>query len=181
MKKVCLIGLMLSLFTSSQAGTIDWASADLGAGYTAGWVIALYEDVDKDGWNAASISSAGLTDSDDAFLSITTALGIGKAGTSWLDSFAAPSGDLTFNDRIYSVLFNASSIAAATQYQVTTMTSQGNSWYELPSTDIDAGYTTTTMSGWQAVPEPATFLLFGMGGFGAWLIRRKNRITKEEV
>lgn len=30
-------------------------------------------------------------------------------------------------------------------------------------------------STWQAVPEPATFMLFGMGGFGAWLIRRKNR------
>lgn len=31
---------------------------------------------------------------------------------------------------------------------------------------------------WQAIPEPATFMLFGLGGMGAWLIRRKNRMSK---
>ena len=32
-----------------------------------------------------------------------------------------------------------------------------------------------------AVPEPATFLLFGLGGMGAWLIRRKKAKSEEEM
>jgi len=30
------------------------------------------------------------------------------------------------------------------------------------------------------IPEPATFLLMAMGGVGAWLLRRKNRLMSEE-
>lgn len=41
---------------------------------------------------------------------------------------------------------------------------------------IDSGATTA-----QVVPEPATFLLFGMGGMGAWLIRRNRLKSKEEA
>lgn len=33
----------------------------------------------------------------------------------------------------------------------------------------------------QVVPEPATFLLFGIGGMGAWLIRRNKQQVKEEA
>lgn len=33
----------------------------------------------------------------------------------------------------------------------------------------------------QVVPEPATFLLFGMGAFGAWLVRRNKLKAKEEA
>jgi hypothetical protein len=33
----------------------------------------------------------------------------------------------------------------------------------------------------QVVPEPATFLLFGMGGIGAWLIRRNRMKSQEEA
>jgi hypothetical protein len=35
---------------------------------------------------------------------------------------------------------------------------------------IDFGSTTA-----QVVPEPATFLMFALGGIGAWVLRRKNR------
>ena len=34
---------------------------------------------------------------------------------------------------------------------------------------------------WQAVPEPATALLFGIGGLGAWMIRRNKRKAQEET
>jgi hypothetical protein len=177
MKKV-LIGLaVLAISMSSFAGNITWACADLGIGYTAGWKIALYEDVDKDGFDATIINSDGTTDSDDVFLSITTSLVVGKAGSYWGDAFAAPSGSMTFNDRLYSVVFNAAAIADATQYQVTTMTTQGNSWYQLPSTDIDNTYTTTSVSSWQAVPEPATAMLLALGGGLAWLVRLKQRLS----
>jgi hypothetical protein len=33
----------------------------------------------------------------------------------------------------------------------------------------------------QVVPEPATFLLFGMGAMGAWLVRRNKLKSKEEA
>lgn len=33
-------------------------------------------------------------------------------------------------------------------------------------------------SSWQAVPEPATFLLFGIGGVGAWLVRHNRKKTQ---
>ena len=36
-------------------------------------------------------------------------------------------------------------------------------------------------STWQAIPEPATFMLFGIGGIGAWLIRRNKLQVKEEA
>lgn len=32
-----------------------------------------------------------------------------------------------------------------------------------------------------AVPEPTTFFLFAMGGMGAWVIRRKNRLMTEKT
>jgi formylglycine-generating enzyme len=32
-----------------------------------------------------------------------------------------------------------------------------------------------------AIPEPATALLFGIGGFGAWLVRRNKLKSKEEM
>lgn len=41
---------------------------------------------------------------------------------------------------------------------------------------IDSG---TTVA--QVVPEPATFLLFGIGGIGAWLVRRNKLKSKEDA
>ncbi len=178
--KWIIMVVLAGLAFNSMAGTITWASLDLGSGYTAGWLVALYEDVSKDGWDASMINVAnGATDSDDAYIGVTSSLVVGKAGTIWGDIFSAPSGSLITNDRVYSVLFNAPTMAAATQYKVSTMTSQGNSWFQLPAADGDDTYQVNTMGSFQAVPEPATFLLFGMGGFGAWLIRRKQRVKAE--
>ncbi|MBI9020317.1 MAG: PEP-CTERM sorting domain-containing protein [Verrucomicrobia bacterium] len=36
-------------------------------------------------------------------------------------------------------------------------------------------------SSWQAVPEPATALLFGIGGMGAFVLRRNKLKAKEEA
>lgn len=42
-------------------------------------------------------------------------------------------------------------------------------------TDVTFNMTGST---WQAVPEPATALLFAIGGFGAWLVRRNKLSSK---
>lgn len=47
-------------------------------------------------------------------------------------------------------------------------------------TDLDVAFDFSGAT-WQAVPEPATFLLFGIGGFGAWLLRRNKLKAKEEA
>lgn len=180
-EKWIILMVLAGLAFNSMAATIAWGSDDLGAGYTSGWLVALYEDVSQNGWSSTTINVAnGSTGTDDAYLGITSVLSAGKAGTAWGSSFSAPGGSLTFNDRLYSVVFDASTLAAATHYKVTTMTDGiyaggGNAWYQLPATDSDGTYKTTTVSSnWQAVPEPATFMLFGIGGIGAWLIRRKK-------
>lgn len=184
--KWIVMAVLIGAASCAKAGTITWVSSDLGAGYTSGWLVALYEDVSKDGWDSTSINiSNGSTGGDDTYLGITTSLTSGKGGLAyWGGTFSAPAGSLAFNDRVYSVLFNAPTMAAATQYKVTTMTDGiftggGNAWFQLPAADADGTYKTTTMSSFQAVPEPATFLLFGIGGMGAFLLRRKQQRVED--
>jgi len=176
-KWIVLLAVFSGLTLNAMAGTIAWGSDDLGVGYTDGWLVALYEDVSKDGWDASMINVAnGSTDSDDTYLGVTSALVIGKSGTAWGDLFSAPAGSLTTNDRVYSVLFDAPTMAAATHYKISTMTTQGNSWFQLPAADGDDAYQVTTMGSWQAVPEPTTHMLFIIGGMGAWIVRRKQLV-----
>jgi hypothetical protein len=44
-----------------------------------------------------------------------------------------------------------------------------------PPSEVSFNFSGST---WQAVPEPATALLFAIGGFGAWLIRRNKLSSK---
>jgi hypothetical protein len=179
------VAVVMSIMMSSMgmAATITWGSADISGSagaftYQTGWVVALYEDVDKDGWSSSLINSDGTTTSDDLWLGTTTTLiAGGKSGTYWLDTFSAPSGALALSDRVYSVVFNASAIGDATHYQVTTLSGQGNSWFELPGTEIDDTYTTQTVGDWQVVPEPGTMVLFGLGLMAIAAKTRKRKVA----
>jgi len=189
MKKIKLLVCSLILFgqvLNGLSGTVTWGSDDLGSSYSESWLVALYKDVDKDGWSTSVISTDGSTNSDDLFLGITTTLVLNQKNSQyfWGDSFSAPGGSLVFGDYVYSVLFNSTTIAAATQYKVTTLTDGiysggGNAWFQLPGSDTDATYKTTAMSDWQVIPEPATALLFVLGSMGAWLARRNNKMRAE--
>jgi len=47
-----------------------------------------------------------------------------------------------------------------------------------PTADQEiAGGLVSAGGGWQAIPEPATFVLFGIGGMGAWMVRRRKRLS----
>jgi hypothetical protein len=179
------VAVVISMMMSSvgMAATIAWGSADISGSagaltYQTGWVVALYEDVDKDGWSSSLINSDGTTNSDDLWLGVTTTLDVGgKAGTAWLSNFDFTSDDLDFSDRVYSVVFNSAVIGDATHYQITSLSNQGNAWFELPDTEIDDTYTTQTVGDWQAVPEPGTMVLFGLGMMAIAAKTRKRKVA----
>jgi hypothetical protein len=93
------------------------------------------------------------------------------------------------NIPIYSVLFNTtnssffSSGGAPGTYSYLVLDDPSATAFNSGSEGIGQGinhpYNLSTIPSsntWQAIPEPTTFLLFAMGGFGAWLLRRKNMI-----
>jgi len=88
---------------------------------------------------------------------------------------------LTEGLEVFYRIYNSSSVPSAPYWQIdsATATLQDLSSGFLPG----ANNVTLSFSGqtWQAVPEPATFLLFGIGGVGAWLVRRNKLKAKEEV
>ncbi|RKY10872.1 MAG: hypothetical protein DRP52_06725 [Planctomycetota bacterium] len=193
MKAKCLITILVlgSVSFSSMAGNITWGSRDLTAfGMENGWVVALYKDTNQDGWGATAINFAdGSTDSDDVFLEKTTTLQSGKTGISWGDNFSFPGVGISTNDYLISVIFNNSIMNDATAYWFTDtaeasgtgdqeiITIGGIDLFKLPSNTLaDATYFTTTI-----VPEPATALLFSIGGMGAWMLRRKNQRARMEA
>ncbi len=177
MKKFCLSAIVLACVAcSSVAGTISWNyGGDLGGSYTAGWLVELIEDVDKDGIDITTMWDDHSITGDDAFITtpITTVIVNNKAGTYWGTTFSAPGSSLATSDRIYSVIYNASTFGAATQYQVV-----DSSPFTLPATDIDTDYIQSTVNGsWApivAVPEPGSIALFAIG-LVTLAVRRKRR------
>lgn len=79
-------------------------------------------------------------------------------------------------------LYNAATIGAATFYIDSGYVSLSDLDDVNPpsSGDLAVNFDFTGQS-WQAVPEPATALLFGIGGLGAFIVRRNKLRAKEEA
>jgi len=160
-----------------DAGTITWGyTADLGGSYSEGWLVELWEDVDKDNtggswYDSVSIWNDHTSGGDDIFREPNTAaLVSGKGGVYWGDSFSfGTGGDLKTNDWVFSVIYNAATFAGATQYQVVDTTP-----YALPINDIDADYRIGSVAGqWHnIIPEPGTLTLLGLGLLTVGIRRR---------
>jgi hypothetical protein len=177
MKKI-IIMVCLACFGVAKGATLQWYfdGDDIGNGVQDGWLVAMYQDVDGlTDLSSLVFYSNDSNNSGDVTTSLSSTI-TGGAGNHYWESLGNthPGGMYA-----YSVIFNAASLGSASQFLVVDATPFLIPSITLP-TQIDF-YTPTTVSGtWQniqAVPEPATFLLFGMGGLGAWLIRRKQRIV----
>lgn len=130
--------------------------------------------------------------------SILDSFTITEDGANNVDGFAYFSvinyDDVIFNDGyVYTVIYQDDNLDFGDWYFYTTPIALSNiSGTDLPqsiemNSDIANGNAIDVWSGSdlnnvaQVVPEPATFLLFGIGGIGAWLIRRNKLKSKEEA
>lgn len=97
---------------------------------------------------------------------------------------STPYGWITdFGYYIDSFSFNADEAASVSMKLWNSATSGTGYFLESPSVVLPTGLVAPPMNQisfdftgqtWQAVPEPATFMMFAMGGIGAWLLRRRN-------
>ena len=192
MKKAMI--LLLSLVFSgsmANAGTVGWTSGDLatdveiGASLEAGWLVAMYRDVNKDNlgsgdWfnelrldNSGSVTSGGLT-GDDVFLAFTTTL-VNPFSTLMTlqtqpDLNVQPDGA-----NVYTVIFDATSMALATSFVVVDATpfdigAGGTGEPPLPPIAYSAG--SSIAGDYQVIPEPAVAALLGIFGGGLLVARR---------
>lgn len=171
--------------------SLTWESGDLTSGGVTGngWWVQMYDDADND----TELSAV-------TFMENTgVASGVGNSGTDvLLSSFSCTieeflgsyafgvlyndSGDNSYSSivgsHVYSVVFNADTIANSSQSVVLDSTS-----YVVPSATTPESTSTYHISGvansWQnlvAVPEPTTLAFLGIGCL-AFMARRKMRRT----
>jgi hypothetical protein len=187
MKRNIIITVLLLAGLLAHAGTIDrmWSSLFTLAptltsgevdGTGIGWWVEVYNFTDD------AIATGNTT----ASLGWSTGFGYVIAGPAPDFNFAFSA---TETDQVYMRLYNGPTVSG-TPYN-------GESgWYIQSATltlvdivdDINPpspGQTDVTFNfsgqSWQAVPEPATALLFGIGGMGAWMVRRNKLKSKEEA
>ncbi len=180
MKKILLvIGLILVALSAQAVNVAEWSYVpDLGAGYTQGWLVQMYQDVNDDSTLSSLVFDTSAADgtftsagngSDDILLSVSTALADAKGSPplNWAALNVDPGAAGT---KVYTVIFNAVDIDNATQGRIV----DSSTWNVVAETT----YVQNSVNGsWQAVPEPATALLLALGGGLAWLVRMKQRMA----
>jgi len=139
---------------------------------TSGWLVQMYNDVSKDTIlsSITSFDSSGVPQgtsaSDDVSLGASFRTTVN--GTFWS---TVVSGSIS-GDRIYTVLFNSSSLASATQAWIidtTPTTATTPSTYTANATASTVGY------GPLSVPEPSSLALIGVGLVAIVLRRRLEK------
>lgn len=186
MKKITLLLVSLGMVGSVHAtssttvwsnsvAVLDWNGALVSGSST--WIVRLYESADST-INFSNLLPTG----DDTYTGYQFVFGVSGLADGFGKATINSSFNLSTGDKAYSVIFNSSDISTATRWAVidgdgTTPTTVS---YVAPSTfNYNPGG--TVAGDWQAVPEPATALLFGIGGMGAWLIRHNKKLTAKQI
>jgi hypothetical protein len=200
MKKILAVLMVVALSLSVGASQITWlnnteiydwsgASNLVLDGYT-NYIVRLYKSVDAViEFGLISPSLAGVQ-SDDVWTGY--AFNWNSQGADGFGADIVFSSDTTYGinagDTIYSVIFNNSAAAggAGAGYFAIIDNTLATVTYPGGIMSYDAGGVVGGLQGaggdWQqVVPEPATALLFGIGGMGAWMVRRSKLKSKEEA
>jgi hypothetical protein len=178
MKKIPnLLVIFLLTAAITNASLVNWTSTDLssdpevGAALQAGWLVALYQDVNEDNSGASSwynelrldgsggVTSSGVT-SDDIFLGYTSSL---EFFIAWIQLKTVTNVDVDDNIDVYTVIFDQTTMGAASSFVV----ADANP-YDVGANDpaVDYNLGSSIAGEFQAIPEPAVasfILIFGGG------------------
>ena len=171
MKKLMVALAAIALAGATQAATMSWSVLNMQArDIEAGWLVALYDSSTTFDYASAKDGTLAAMYTGTAYSSGTTI----RANDSGLGSYS--SGDTV---SAYAVVFNAATIADATQVlisdvQSATVNAQGANislaFGSMASTGTTNKFRNST---WADAPEPTSGLLM-LVGFGALALRRRR-------
>ncbi len=190
--KSIIFTVILLAGSISNAGVISWSSsnlgadAEVGASLQAGWLVAMYRDVNENNsgsgsWfndlrvdNSGVVTSSGLT-ADDVFLGFTTTLINPISSVITL----APGSEINVQPNgadVYSVIFDAADMGAASFFAVVDSNpfDVGSGGVgSPPNLPVSYSLGNNIAGDFQAIPEPTAAALLGVFGSSMLVVGRR--------